>query len=103
MPAYAVHSTTYRFQEAKEGGMVYQQPRPWMAVALGYTWSPVMIAPPDATPPSEAVVARSSLMLPLGMPFVYRSYATVFSRPPISRASRHQKRLEILYLIGFFK
>jgi len=28
-----------------------------MAVALGYTWSPVMIAPPDATPPSEAVVA----------------------------------------------
>ena len=84
--------------------MVYQQPRPWIAAALGYTaWSPVMIPPPDATPPSEAVVARSSLMLPLGMPFVYRSYATVFSRPPISRASRHQKRLEILYLIGFFK
>ena len=82
--------------------MVYQQPRPWIAAALGYTaWSPVMIPPPDATPPSEAVVARSSLMLPLGMPFVYRSYATVFSRPPISRASRHQKDLRYCILLVF--
>jgi hypothetical protein len=106
---YAVHTASKRLKRVE--WYMYQQPRRdrgWQRrSARLYVVAGHDIAAAGrhaAAVRSRAVVARRrrSLMLPLGMPFVYRSYATVFSRPSISRASRHQKRLEILYILLFF-
>lgn len=107
MPAYAVHTASKRLKRVEwytssraetvdgSGARLYAVAGHDIAAAGRHA----------AAVRSRAVVARRrrSLMLPLGMPFVYRSYATVFSRPSISRASRHQKRLlRYCILLGFF-